>query len=565
MQDVDGSGDTVRFMIYRHKIHLITLLMTCPRHNPASTSRSIRGLCLHFPSDYLLDLNYGALFATAGYLPQLAIIVVTGKSLEVMLRFPSLNHPPSHITYRFACQRHKALAFPDGALRLKLNGSCLLNIPRRQYHFKNLEKRIDVLSLAAKLIHDSNPIKSIQLSDLGNLLREQFECLGLFSDLDAAIEVLTNAVELTYECDPEMSVRLSDLSDALRRRSHGFEPLWEIIGNYWPRKPHMQCLSEAFTLSKLTPTRFRRGHNRLFNALSFRDFATSHAESSQEDIPIRSSPPSNTPDSSDSGRTRSLRPMSEPKTYVAFIREISLASSQDPDTDSCGIIAALKFAVKRSPSVFRAAHLNNLGMTFLSRYRQERDKKDSLDLDEALVALTHAVELTDDSHPAKPARINSLCAALGERFLRSRDFADLDEAIKLFTSSVELTHDDHPDRPVQLHILGHALLGRFNLIERDEDLKRAAKYLLRSSKFTKSRSVSKSYPAATWVKTPYRFVDSTSDKDYEHYVWEILELTDRQLKLTGTLMCALELLYRILRVIVQVIPSWNMTISSLNC
>jgi tetratricopeptide (TPR) repeat protein len=537
--------------------------MTCPRHNPASTSRSTRGLCLYFPSDYLLDLNYGALFATAGYLPQLASIVVTVKSLEVMLRFLSLNHPPSYITYRFACQRHKNLSFPlqDSALQLSMP-------LRRQYHFRNLEKRIEVISLAAKLTHNSNPIKSVQLSDLGNLLRELFECLGLFSDLDAAIEVLTNAVELTHEGDPEMSVRLSDLSNALRRGSRGFEPLRETIRDLWNRELPIRFVSGMFETLTETPTPFKGTYDVPLTPPRLRTSDTSRMERSRmdSDASIRSSNSENNTDLSNPERPQSLGPSSELTTRIASKRVTPQVLPQDPDAHPYETTAALEFAVRRGSSVFQAAHLYSLGMAFLSRYRQERDKQDSLDLDEALAALTHAVELTDDSHPAKPARINGLCGALGERFQRSGDFADLDEAIKLLTSSVELTHDDHPDRPVQLHILGRALLSRFNRIEHDEDLKRATKYLLRCSKLTKSRNVSKLYPAAsaTREKTPYRFVDSTSDKDYEHYVWEILELTDRQITLTGMSMYALELMYRILWVIVQVIPFWNMTISSLN-
>ncbi|KZV61080.1 hypothetical protein PENSPDRAFT_314518 [Peniophora sp. CONT] len=120
--------------------------------------------------------------------------------------------------------------------------------------------------------------------------------------------------------------------------------------------------------------------------------------------------------------------------------------------------------------VDKTAYMSTLGSAFQSRFAHVGDLGD---LDTAISMQRHAVDLTDDGHPYKPAWIDSLCASLESRFEHIGEVGDLEAAISLQRHAVELSPDGHPAKPARMNTLGTALQRRFEHLGELGDLEAA--------------------------------------------------------------------------------------------
>ncbi|KZV73890.1 TPR-like protein [Peniophora sp. CONT] len=94
-------------------------------------------------------------------------------------------------------------------------------------------------------------------------------------------------------------------------------------------------------------------------------------------------------------------------------------------------------------------------------------------IEEAISAHRRALEVTDESHPAKASRLANLGVSLLRRFERTDRLDDLEKAVAAHRLAVELTPVNHPDRASRLSILGGSLLRSFERAGRLGDLETA--------------------------------------------------------------------------------------------
>ncbi|KIJ48883.1 hypothetical protein M422DRAFT_161997 [Sphaerobolus stellatus SS14] len=103
-------------------------------------------------------------------------------------------------------------------------------------------------------------------------------------------------------------------------------------------------------------------------------------------------------------------------------------------------------------------YVSNYGNSLLRRFWQLGDMTD---LNQSVLKLQEAVQLTPDEHPDKPSRLNSLGNSLLTRFEHLGDMTDLNQSVLKLQEAIQLTPDGHPDMPSLWSNLGNSLLTRF--------------------------------------------------------------------------------------------------------
>ncbi|KAF6755301.1 CHAT domain-containing protein [Ephemerocybe angulata] len=83
-------------------------------------------------------------------------------------------------------------------------------------------------------------------------------------------------------------------------------------------------------------------------------------------------------------------------------------------------------------------------------------------LDEGILALRKAVEMTPDVHPELPMWLSNLGSALRYRFLQTGNPVDITEAISAQQRAIALTPEGHSSLPTLLHNLGTSSSCRFD-------------------------------------------------------------------------------------------------------
>ena len=104
-------------------------------------------------------------------------------------------------------------------------------------------------------------------------------------------------------------------------------------------------------------------------------------------------------------------------------------------------------ALTPNDSSEKSSRLNNLAVFLRARHEREGQWED---LEEAIVLLTRAIELSPDSEDdnalaSMPRMLNNLGTSLLVRSKRSGKLSDLERAISILTSAVDSTPDDHQD------------------------------------------------------------------------------------------------------------------------
>ncbi|KAI9567762.1 CHAT domain-containing protein [Boletus coccyginus] len=118
----------------------------------------------------------------------------------------------------------------------------------------------------------------------------------------------------------------------------------------------------------------------------------------------------------------------------------------------------------------KPSHLNNLGNSFLARFKRFGQLSD---LEDAISKQRDAVELTPHGHPHKPSLLNNLGSTFLTRFERLGQLSDLEDAISALRDAVKSTPHGHPHKPSLLHNLGNSIRARFERLGQLCDLEDA--------------------------------------------------------------------------------------------
>ncbi|KAJ7114259.1 CHAT domain-containing protein [Mycena epipterygia] len=118
----------------------------------------------------------------------------------------------------------------------------------------------------------------------------------------------------------------------------------------------------------------------------------------------------------------------------------------------------------------KCSWLHNLGKSLLQRFERLGDLND---LDQAVLTFEAAVTLTPDGHLHKPSLLNGLGGLLLCRYKRLGGLNDLNQSVLRLEAAVTLTPDGHLDKPSLLNNLGNSLLCRFERLVNLDDLDQA--------------------------------------------------------------------------------------------
>ncbi|KIJ47379.1 hypothetical protein M422DRAFT_163892, partial [Sphaerobolus stellatus SS14] len=123
-------------------------------------------------------------------------------------------------------------------------------------------------------------------------------------------------------------------------------------------------------------------------------------------------------------------------------------------------VLKLQEAVQLTPNGYpdKPSRLNNLGNSLLTRFEQTGDMTD---LNESVLKFQEAVLLTPNGNPDKPSWLNNLGNSLLRRFKQTGDMVDLNGSVLKFQEAVQLTPDGDTNMPSLLNNLGNSFLRRF--------------------------------------------------------------------------------------------------------
>ncbi|EWZ86328.1 hypothetical protein FOWG_09905 [Fusarium oxysporum f. sp. lycopersici MN25] len=261
------------------------------------------------------------------------------------------------------------------------------------------------------LAHDSNPLYTQWLSNIGLFLSSRYERTGEVKDLEEAIKTARRVVESTPDDHPDLTGRLNNLG--------------LFLGSRYKRIGEIRDLEEAiYTIrqaGKSTPDGFlvrAQWLNNLAIMLRFRY-----------------------------ERTGDMRNLEE--AIQASQQAVQSTPANHPD---------------------RAKWSNNLGIALGRQYKRTGDLRD---LEEAIQTIRKAVKSMPDDHPDQAICSANLGNMLSLRYERTEDIRDLEEAIQASRQAVQFTPDDHPDRAKWLNSLGISLDRQYKRTGDIRDLEEA--------------------------------------------------------------------------------------------
>jgi tetratricopeptide (TPR) repeat protein len=290
---------------------------------------------------------------------------------------------------------------------------------RRLDSLADIEEAITAQRRAVDLTLDDHSNKPVYLNSLGSFLETRFKRFGALKDIEEAIKLKRRAIELMPETHPDKSYIFNGLGNCLEARYGRLRELTDI--------------TEAITAFRFASEKF--------------------------------------PDHRD-------KPLFLNNLGVSLLSRF-LQLGELPDIDEA--ITSLRRAVELLPDDYpqssvnpsipgKSAFFSNLGASLGARFGQLGVLAD---LDGAITAQRHAVELMLDSHPEKPTYLNNLGVTLDTRFERFGEVEIIDEAIGVKSCAVSLMPDDHPMKPHFLTTLGKSFEARFHHLSELSDLEHA--------------------------------------------------------------------------------------------
>ncbi|KAI0082965.1 hypothetical protein BDY19DRAFT_858567, partial [Irpex rosettiformis] len=143
----------------------------------------------------------------------------------------------------------------------------------------------------------------------------------------------------------------------------------------------------------------------------------------------------------------------------------SLGNSVDLQDAIIHYTHAIELTPESSPDM-HYKWLSNLGNALLTRYESSGN---SVDLQDAIIHYTHVIELTPES-PYMQRWLENLGNALRMRYESSGNSVDLQDAIIHYTHAIELTPKGSPGMPSRLNNLGNALRMQYESSGNSVDL-----------------------------------------------------------------------------------------------
>jgi tetratricopeptide (TPR) repeat protein len=275
----------------------------------------------------------------------------------------------------------------------------------------DLEKAINEARQAIEAVSHDHPNRAAYLSNLGNILGQQYTRTGKIKDLKEAIQVTQQAVEITPHGHPQQARRLNNLGNRL-------ESWYEQTGDITDLEEAIRVAKEGFDLTPYDHPERAISLSNLGNKLESRYLRTGEIGDLEEAI------------------------------YMAR-QAVELTRDDDPD---------------------RAVWLNNLGNKLTRRFWRSGSM---VDLEAAIQLAREAVETKSDSNEEWAAKLNNLGVMLDRRYARTGEMVDLEEGIKVARQAIELTPDDYPSRPLWLTNLGTKLERRHSRLGTMTDLEEA--------------------------------------------------------------------------------------------
>jgi tetratricopeptide (TPR) repeat protein len=154
------------------------------------------------------------------------------------------------------------------------------------------------------------------------------------------------------------------------------------------------------------------------------------------------------------------------------------------------------------------------------------------DLEDSILNLQQAVQLTDNGNPNKPKYHGSLGLSQQGCFKRFGNLTDIENSILNLQKAVQLTRDGHPDKPAYLGALGASQQGRFERLGDLTDIKDSIMNLQQAVYFTQDGHPDKAIYLGTLGASQLKKYDHLGElKDIEDSILHLKQAV--QLKKDG--------------------------------
>jgi hypothetical protein len=298
----------------------------------------------------------------------------------------------------------------ERARRLNNLGIALSECHLRSARPDQLERALAAYAEAVALTTDDSLDRPARLANLGTGLAERYALRGDPGDLDRAIDLMAQTVAMvSTDADYDLADWLDNLGLLLRDRYLRDGDLADLDG----------AEARLATAISLTPVGTATSPGRL----------DQYASTLRMRALLRGEP---------AGLRRALNLHREaarlagenPDERAGILNNLGGTlrawARQTEDQQVLGeAIQAYRAALGQVQAAGRGSVLTNLGSALLDRYDQTAEGRD---LEEAVLALTESVRVTDSRSPELPARLNNLANGLRRRYERYGRASDADEA-----------------------------------------------------------------------------------------------------------------------------------------
>jgi hypothetical protein len=138
-----------------------------------------------------------------------------------------------------------------------------------------------------------------------------------------------------------------------------------------------------------------------------------------------------------------------------------------PNSQTIGLVTVKVRKLVDNTGDLAVIKLETHGINQLNRFDRLHELAD---LEDAILNLKRAVELTNDGHPTKPSRLSNLGSSQAIRFKHLGQLADLENAIANQQKAVELTDNGHPKKAALLANVAITQHTRFEYLGKLADL-----------------------------------------------------------------------------------------------
>ncbi|KAI0083724.1 CHAT domain-containing protein [Irpex rosettiformis] len=335
---------------------------------------------------------------------------------------------------------------PDMPMMLNSLGIALWTRSKSSGSSVDLQDAIVHYTRAIELTPEGSPAMATQLNNLGSALQARYESSGSSVDLQDAIMRYTRAIELTPKGNPDMASRLNNLGNALWTQ-------YKSLGSSVDLQGAIMHFTHAIELTPEGSPYMPMWLNNLGNALQSL-YGSSGSSVDLQDAIVHFT----------HAIELTLEGSPDMPMWLNNLGSALWTRSQfsGSSVDLQDAIVHFTHAIELTPegSSYMPMWLHNLGSALQTRYQSSGS---SVDLQDAILHFTHAIELTPESSPTMASQLNSLGNALctqykssgsSARYESSGSSVDLQDAIVHYTHAIELIPESHPWRVCYFYHLG---------------------------------------------------------------------------------------------------------------